>query len=233
MANPVALNPQLHAQLRVDTQIVLSQPVHMVPVVTSEFLKLCIHFPIVISKQADTGQFHCSALLGLQPGENLFADAADCLYWPANFQRQPFFLGQAAGDQGHVVCIDAEHACVSAGKGQALYEQGVETPYLRNMKQLLAELVNGVAPTQAFLSQLAALNLLLPMQLEITAADGQMRKLNGLYTVDEQKLQRLPDADLLALRASGSLSLIYTMLASQGQIYALVHRQNARVSAAA
>ena len=45
-----------------------------VPVVVNEFHALAMHYPILFSKDADTGQFYCGAMLGFDEGENLFLD---------------------------------------------------------------------------------------------------------------------------------------------------------------
>ena len=42
------------------------------PVVVSEFPLLAVHYPILLSKDADTGAFYCGAMLGFDAGENLF-----------------------------------------------------------------------------------------------------------------------------------------------------------------
>jgi len=33
-----------------------------------------VHYPILLSKDADTGAFYCGAMLGFDAGENLFLD---------------------------------------------------------------------------------------------------------------------------------------------------------------
>ena len=63
-----------------------------VPVVISEFPSLALCYPILFSKDADTGQFYCGAMLGFDDGENLFIDsqADKSTYRPLNLRRAPF-----------------------------------------------------------------------------------------------------------------------------------------------
>ena len=54
---------------------------------------LVVHYPILFSKDAQTGQFYCGAMLGFDEGENLFLEEwrEREFYRPLNLQRGPFF----------------------------------------------------------------------------------------------------------------------------------------------
>ncbi|MDN3640723.1 SapC family protein [Simiduia curdlanivorans] len=233
MTTFTVLDDKKHQQLRLDLSkaalAMKNQP--LVPVVVSEFLKLVVHFPIVIVKQADTGHFGCSVLMGLGRGENLFLNDAQWqgLYWPANIRRQPFHVGQE--DDNWLVCFNADHQALGTEKGELLFNQGRDSQCLGQAKSALAELVNGEALTRGFLQRLEALALLSPLQLEIADAENKPYKLSGLYGIDERKLNQLASEQLMALQRAGDLSLIYTLLASHGQIYALVQRKQQLQSA--
>lgn len=236
MSQLIVLEKDVHGQLRLDSvkarSLLANQP--LVSVVISEFLKLAIHFPIVIVKQADTGRFGCSALMGLDRDENLFlADSAwQGLYWPAQIRRQPFQVGQSDGALH--LCFNPSHPALSRDKGEALFNQGSDAQCLVETKAALAELVNGEQPTQEFLQRLESLSLLTPLQLEITGDDNKPHKLTGLYSVDDRKLDQLKAEDLLSLQKAGYLASIYTLLASHGHIYELVQmKSQARASRAA
>ncbi|BFM12613.1 SapC family protein [Simiduia litorea] len=222
------LDNKIHHHLKLDASkaklAMRAQP--LVPVVVSEFLKLVIHFPIVIVKQVDTGQFGCSVLMGLDKDENLFLNDAQWQghYWPAQIRRQPFHVGQE-GDNW-LVCFHADHPALGSDLGELLFHNGEDSQCLDRAKSALAELVNGEKPTQAFLQRLESLALLSPLQLDITDAENKAYKLAGLYGIDERKLSQLPSEQLMALQQAGDLSLIYTLLASHGHIYALVQRKN-------
>lgn len=74
MTQLVALNSTQHSKIKVDTSKIDAQgaELHLVPTVINEFAKLVVHYPIVFTKNGDTGQFICSAMMGLEAGENLF-----------------------------------------------------------------------------------------------------------------------------------------------------------------
>jgi hypothetical protein len=198
----------------------------MLPVVLGEFLKLCVQYPILLTKNGATGQFTCIALFGFEKQENLFwqQDHWDALYVPLQVTRQPFFLG---ADQDKVVCIDTMHAAVAEAHGEAIFdEQGAETAYLQQVKQMLAALLAGEEQTARFVGKLLALELIRPMRLEIEFANRQKQRVEGLYTIDDVRLKALPAETVGELHGLEYLAPIYTMLASLGHIYSLVQRKN-------
>ena len=246
MSNLVALHNHLHQSIRVNTHLVEVQggQLNMVPVVLSEFLKLAVQFPIALTKNKETGQFVCVALFGFQNGENLFIkdNQWDSLYVPLQIRRQPFFLGESSqGDDQFVICIDSAHQSLQSeanetGKrgeqgeqGEQLFDaEGKETPYIENIKSILAELLNGESVTQAFINTLSELQLLQPMHLEITFENAESTRIEGMYTINEQRLNTLASGELSRLHQHNHLSPIYTMITSLGHIYGLIDRKNKR-----
>lgn len=234
MATFVALHKNLHQGLKVNTSQIesLGANERMVPVVMSEFLKLVVDYPIVFTKSADTGRFVCVALLGFEDKENLFwqENHWKSIYVPLNIQRQPFFIGD---DQGKtIICLDTESSCLSKEKGDALFTpQGDETLFLQQVKVRLAELVNSEQETKDFIHWLMELKLIIPLSLDITFANQQTQRVQGLYTIDEDKLAALDSTQLMDLHQRGYIKPIYTMIASLGQMYALIDKKNQRLTA--
>ncbi len=242
MANLISLHNNLHKQMTVcpETAEAHGAKLTMVPVMLSEFLKLAVQYPIALTKNKETGVFVCVSMFGFSEGENLFWQDGqwDTLYTPLHIARQPFFLGKnndaktASDEEQYVVCFDADSDSLRKAGGEALFDTaGNETAYLQRMKSLLAELLDGEAKTQVFVDKLVALDLLQPMRLDISFVNGDSHRVNGMYTVDEEKLSNLPEEIIVELHASGYLSYIYAMIVSMGQIYSLVQRKNARLSA--
>ena len=232
MAKLVALNPQHHKHLRVAPEKIEEQAadLHMLPVVTSEFLKLVVNFPILFSKNAETGEFVSVCLMGFEKGENLFWKGGEfhTLYTPLNIARHPFFVGQddLSGDN-YVVCIDEDSPMLSELHSESLFNsQGQPSEFLENAQNTLAALIDGQQQTQAYIHHLLGLNLLVPLSLDITFEKGESKSVKGLYSIDEEKLAALSAEQLASLRDKGYLSLIYTQLASLGQIYQLIDLKN-------
>lgn len=229
MTNIVPLNSVAHRTLRVvagaaarrgDTQ-------RFVAVIVNEFSLLAPHYPILLSKDADTGAFYCGAMLGFDPGENLFLhDPRDAdVYRPLNLQRGPFFTA------GSELAIDLDSPRVAAnGEGEALFgEGGVPTAYLESIMALMRELRPGLERTKVFVSTLMEMKLVEPMTIDVGFDDGTKRKITDLYTIDQQALRALADAPVLDLFRRGYLQLIYLMIGSLKHIPRLAQAKNRRL----
>ena len=248
MANLIAVNPQLHAPLRIAPDIAErhSQGIQLLPVVPAEFANIATQSPIVLTKNGQTGQFVTVAMLGFTPGENLwFADDRwQGAYLPLQLQRQPFFLGQAdASSQGeYVLCIDPDSPAICRDENVVLYpttsserlftQTGEDSAYLQQIKGVLAALLQGEQQQQQLVQALLDAELIQPLSLEITFANQQSTRLNGLYTIDQEKLAALPAPKVVQFHQAGLLAPIYTLLASAAQLYPLIARKNQQLAGA-
>jgi hypothetical protein len=231
MSTFVTLDSKTHKDLKIDPTKVEAQGAQerMIPVVMSEFLKLIVQYPIVLTKNIETGRFLAVVLLGFDEQENLFwnNNIWEGIYTPLNVMRQPFFIGE---DQGQgIICIDSESNCLSDNTGEAIFpKSGAESPYLQKIKAMLAELIQGDVQTAAFIQTLLDLKLIMPMSLDITFANLSEKQVKGLYTIDEDKLAELSADNIMNLHQKNYLKPIYTMIASLSHIYALINKKNTR-----
>lgn len=244
MADLIAINPKLHSTLRVapDKAGLHSRGVQLLPVVPTEFASIATQSPIVLTKNGQTGQFVTVAMLGFAPGENLWLsdDGWQGAYLPLHLQRQPFFLGNSADDGtgNYVLCIDPNSPALLQDPQrtidtatEALFQQdGADSQYLQQIKGVLAELLQGEQQQQKLIQALLAATLIQPLSLEITFANQQSTRLNGLYTIDQQKLAALDATTLVALHQAGWLAPIYTIIASAAQLYPLIARKNQQLA---
>jgi len=246
MTNLVAIDNKIHKNVRIDSNKaeLHGAELHMIPVVLSEFVNLAVQYPIVLTKNGDTGQFICIAMLGFKPYENLFWQNGQWqgLYLPLQIQRQPFFVGNVDvenSEQGvksnQVVCVDFDSPtivenCHDKTEGEPLFtENGVETEFFQQAKARIAQLLQGEVANQHFIDKLKELDLLQPLSVEISFVNQEKTRLNGLYTIDKEKLAALTEQKVFALHQAGFLEAIYTMIASLGQIYALIDKKNKRL----
>jgi len=194
-----------------------------VAVVVSEFHALEKYCPILFSKDADTGQFYCGAMLGFDAGENLFLDEhrASKLYRPLNLQRGPFLTS------GSDLAIDLDHPRVAPSGDQELFtEAGEPSSYLQSVMGLMRDLIPGLERTRIFIDTLLSLKLIEAMTISSQFDDGSKRKFTGLYTINRDLLKQLADTAALDLFRRGYLELIYLMLASLDHVSALAQRKN-------
>jgi hypothetical protein len=220
MTTVVALNREIHRDVRVRT--VVDVPRNFIAVVVAEFIHLAPHYPILFSKDAETGAFYVGVMLGIDPGENLFGGTSG-VYRPLNLQRGPFFT---AGDE---LAIDLAHPAVGAGE-RLFCDDGTPSDYLTAILRLFQTLVPGLEQTKAFIATLLELKLIEPIAIELAFDDGSARNLEGLYTISRDRLAALGDADVVRLFRRGYLELCTLMLASLRQVPVLAERKNAALA---
>jgi hypothetical protein len=221
----VVLNSRSHATLRVHAaaSAQYGDNQRFVPVVVSEFAPLALHYPILLSKDAETGEFYCGAMLGFDDAENLFLQEHKTLdaYRPLNLQRGPFYTS------GSDLAIDLDHPRVAPSGEQALFEEsGEPTPYLQSISALMRTLTPGAEQTKVFIAALLALKLVESVSIDAQFDDGSRRDVTGLYTIDRDVLRDLPDEAVVVLFRLGYLQLIHHLLASLNHVSALAQKKN-------
>lgn len=216
MTNIAILNTDAHRNLLV--QPTGDESKHFVSVIIGEFPHLVVHYPILFSKDAETGRLYIGAMLGFDPGENLFREEGLGVYRPLNLQRGPFYtVGEELG-------IDLDSPRV--GSGQRLFsDAGEPTAYLKSIMAMFRDLVPGMERSRIFTATLLDLKLIEPIDITLNF-DDTPRTLEGLYTINKDVLRSLPDAAVLDLFKRGYLQLIYLMIASLKQIPVMAQKKN-------
>jgi hypothetical protein len=228
MTQIVPLNKETHRSLTVDgrASAAYGDNQRFVQVIVTEFPHLVVHYPILFSKDSQTGQLYCGVMLGFDEGENLFLEqwADRQFYRPLSLQRGPFYA------HGQELAIDLDHPRVGAEAGKPLFnEHGQPTRYLQSIIWAFQDLKPGVETTKVFIARLLELKLIEPIDVEVEFDDGVMKKCIGLYTINKDVLARLPDEVVLELFRRGYLRLIHVMLDSLKQIPVLARNRNARL----
>ncbi|MCW8107440.1 SapC family protein [Alteromonas ponticola] len=228
MATIERLNNVSHKDLKVNTQrsAQLGDNVMFSLSFPSEFRSAQAYYPIVFHKDADTGQLYPVVLFGFQQQENLFLtdDKWDAGYIPLNVARQPFSIGLQ--DQQRVVNIDMDSPRIG-NEGEPLFlEFGGHAPYLEKVSGMLETLHHGVEENKGFVDCLLEFKLVESFTLDVTLNDGSQHQLLGFYTINEDTLNGLADAQWATLRTKGYVGPIYMMLASQAKFAELVSRKN-------
>ena len=228
MTRIVPLSKETHKTLTVDPRAsaAYGDNQRFTHVIAKEFPLLVVHYPILFSKDANTGEFYCGAMLGFDEGENLFLEEWRDLefYRPLGLQRVPFYA------QGPDVAIDLDHPRVGVAGGTALFtEFGEPTRYLQRIIWAFQDLNSGIAVTRSFITALLQLQLIEPISVEAEFEDGTMRDCAGLYTVNQDVLSALPDQAVVDLFRLGYLRLMHLMIASLKQFPILARKKNGRL----
>ncbi len=241
MANIEILQSDKHRNLRVMTErgAKYGENIPFVPVVVGELLKLAVNYPICLMNSGESDRLRPYALLGFEPGENLFLDGDrwDASYVPVHVSRQPFMVGfpddgTDAKPENAVITIDMDSPRVQEFEGEALFDDdGSHTPYLKGIGESLGRLINAEQATKAFVDALETADLIKPAELRITLRSGEQRGFDGLFTVDEKRLAELTGDELENLHKRGLMQASYVLLASVGNIQKMVRRKSDRLLA--
>jgi hypothetical protein len=206
-----------HAGWSVDTvpNYAYSAEVNSVPLMAIEFPQAASEYAIVFT--GNETEVTAAVILGVRGNENLFIDAAaqwDARYIPAFVRRYPFVFSRS-GDR-FLLCIDEEFPGLNReGRGQALFgEDGNPSPYTDNVLKFLQEFQTQFNRTQRFCARLKELDLLEPMQAQVTVEDGRRMSLGGFMAINREKLKALPAEKLAEMNQTDELELMFLHLNS-------------------
>ena len=206
----------------------------------AEFTHAAREYVIVFVRSQAEGkvQLHPIVMLGVAGGENLFVEAADGSAWdaryvPAYIRRYPFWTTELDDTRSQAVLIDAWWRGFSETEGEPLYEaDGQPAKRLIEAIDHLKRYDFEAERALAFCARLVELDLLREMTITATLPGDRPLALDGFLAVDEPKLLALPDAQVAELHRNGMLGLIYTHLASLGNLQALLDRKARRMASA-
>jgi hypothetical protein len=163
------------------------------------------------------------AVLGMVQNDNLYVEGGSwrARYIPAVVASYPFAIARLDA-QRFAVCLDAAWAGVSVSDGDALFNaDGSPSDLLKNAQAHLERIEVEVQRTRHLCRRLRDLDLLRDMRFDATLPDGTKLAVDGFLTVDDAKLNALPDATLLELQRNGLLGLVHAHLLSLGHMHKL------------
>lgn len=213
---------------------------HMIssPVLATEIPFAAGEFPIVFSATQREGEYIPLALMGIKEGQNLMLDENGKFttrYIPAFIRRYPFVLGGDKSADAMALCIDADSKTIvrDGSKGRRLFEEnGEQTQHLKEVVEFLKDYHYRAEMTKMFCSRLHELDLLEPMQANITLKGEAETNFNltGFFVVKREKLKTLSDADVLDFFKKDGLELIYAHIQSLSVFNNLIKKMSEQMS---
>jgi len=225
--NVIPVNNELHANLKVKNEVYLGfiTDQQIAPVVVHEFAAASTNYPVVFVKNTDTDEFKPVAMMGLEVGENLFIknNVWQGTHIPGVVHNYPFKLLALEEDTSQVViALDHDSDLVSEEAGEPLFDADKqETPYMVERKKAVIQYFESGHVTEHFVAQIIEFDLLVERTLTVKVRDKETN-LDGIYFIDEQKLNALSDEKFGILRKRGFLPLIYAHLVSLHQVQRLI-----------
>lgn len=216
-SSPIVLNSITHRDLKVAAvnNFNYAKPFNSCVILCQEFLEAAKYYPIVFSKTDET--LTPVVILGLN--DNMYITDGKWQagnYIPAFVRRYPYILAEGLAQDGSLtVCIDSNYEGFGKEDGERLFtDEGEKTPALEKAIQFLTLYQNQFEITKTFVNTVKDLDIFKSVDANITLASGKTFTIRGIWTVDEQKMLQLPDADLLNLVKRGYLAWIYAHLYS-------------------
>jgi hypothetical protein len=182
--------------------------------------KAALNYPIAFVRDNRSGEYHPVAVLGLRAQENLFVNAQGqwrpLTYIPAYVRRHPFCIAEInaaeGGETQRLICVQEDQLTPSPAP---LFDTaGEATPAWAPMLQLIEAVEGARQQTRSFARRVEAFGLFTPFEALGVPAGGQQMRLQGLYRVDEQKLDTLGNKETRLLARKGELRAIYAHLLS-------------------
>jgi hypothetical protein len=215
----VAVDSNLHRNTKLKVPFSdwgFSSQLNSIFLAATEFGDACREYPIVFVKagkdEKDGKELIAPiAVFGVVNNDNLFNDNGNWRgrYVPAVMRTYPFCTARVSEEQ-FAVCFDSAWSGVSTSEGQALYAaDGKPTELLANAQKQLEALETEVQRTRLLCARLAELDLLRDMRFDATFVDGRKHSVEGFLTIDQEKVNALPDATALELHKQGVLGLIH------------------------
>jgi hypothetical protein len=203
--------------VEVGNDYAFARTVNSVPLMAIEFPNAAPEYPIVFAGAGDGVM--PAVILGLRGNENLFLEGDGkwkAKYLPAFVRRYPFIFSSSADGKTFTLCIDEGFAGFNQeGRGQRLFgDDGKPATYVDNVLKFLQDFQSQFVRTQAFCKKIQELQLLEPMQAQISTAAGQKISLGGFQAISRTKLKALTGDKLAELVKTDELELLYLHLQS-------------------
>lgn len=203
--------------IEADDSYAFTADINAVPLMAIEFPQASAEYAIVFTAQGD--DVMPAAVLGVRNEENLYLSAearwkAD--YIPAFIRRYPFIFSSSVDGKKLTLCIDESHPGINReGRGNAIFgPDATPTPYVEKVLDFLREFQAQFERTREFCTRIKELQLLEPMQVNVTTPKGEKISLGGFLAVSRDKLRGLSGDTLEKLARNDELELLYLHLSS-------------------
>jgi len=223
-----ALNREQSKTLRFtpSTDFSFASDVNSVPLTGIEFFEASRDLPVLFSRD-ESGNYSPLALLSLVNNGHLLNDEGGTwgdVYIPAFIRRYPFALSEDT-----TVCFDSKAPHFQKDEGESLFtDEGDNTETLNNIVNFLNNYDSQQKVTQAYCAECAECaehDLFKPFNIQVMLENNKPLRLDGLFTIDEQKLIELADNKVGEWFKKGWLAWSYAHMHSLGALRRLVKRQ--------
>ena len=227
MARLIPVNKERHGtkSWRRFTSFSFAAQDHVATIVGAEISKAATSMPLAFARVQE--RYVLVAVLSLEPGRNLFVSTDGRWigsYVPSGFQGFPFRLARGEGREDLVLCVYEDSGLVFEDRkaGEPFFDDGGEiSKSLKRVMDFLLNVETNRKATEVAVSALAEAEVIVPWSLK-----AGNKKIEGLYRIDETKLQKVENSVFLGLRPTGAIPLAYAQLFSIANIAVLERLAN-------
>jgi len=186
-----------------------------IPLLLNEFALAAPHYPIVFAGEDLPLP---AVMVGNKDFENLFVSAdgkwSEGAYIPAYVRRYPFILMGDNENKQFIFCFDEKSEMLGGAEGIPLFNGDKPSDFTQNAMKFCADLQQQGDSVNEFVAALREHKMLVRSDVKMEASGGTILKLAGLWAIDAQKFEALPDNVYLAWRRKGWIAPIYAHLMS-------------------
>lgn len=196
------------------------------PITITEFFEACKNYPILFTKDKDENWF-ASIMLGYKENENIFVDDKgvwDKLHYvPAFVRRYPFIFVEQKNNDELIVALNKDSLIIDKkNESRKLFnDKGENTEFLNNVIGFLNQFYVDSMATKEFIKQLDEWELLEEKIATVITPNQEQFNINGLYIVNEEKLNHLSKKKKDEICNKNAIPLITAHLISLSNIQKL------------
>jgi hypothetical protein len=239
--NVQPLNKEAHKNLRLEfldkPNFAFASETNSVMIALTELALISKHYVTAFAALGNPEaegeqQYALACVLGMRDNENVYVGQDgewSSPYIPAFVRRYPFVI--AENEDQFTVCIDQDFPQFNDKKGEPLFsEAGEPTELLQRNIDFLQAFQRDALATQNFIAALKELDLLEQASSTMQLNSGETLQLNGLYLINEKKLNELSAEQVKNLMTQGYLGLIYAHLLSLNNFNDLMDRMAGKLN---
>ncbi len=204
--------------------------VRAIPITISEIPAAMKDYPVVLMSAEQPIPL---AIMGLVDDVNLFVDEngdwEENRYIPGYVRRYPFGIAAEASGERMAIVIDAGFEGLAPGGEAPLFENDEPASNTQTAIEFCKTYERDRIMTEEFTKRLAPYEIIHGQTAQYTpqgAAEPQA--FAQYFGIDEEKLNALSDEQILELRKSGMLPILYAMMMSLGNWRTLLQRRAKR-----
>jgi hypothetical protein len=218
---PISRNRHGHQRWKRPQNFLRASGSALLPLVLTEIVRAQAALPIAFVPQGNS--FRPVAVTGLRAGKCLFVGPDGrwlAPYTPAVLRGYPFAIGQSKDNQKILLVLEPEGLADKADPGEPFFENDQPTALISEILTFLIEMDRADHPTRKAIDALGAHHLFEPWPITVRIG-GASEDVQGLYRIDERRLNALDADAFTGLRDNGSLLLAYAQLMSMQNLAGL------------